>query len=205
MHIGILGAGPVGQSMARALVAIGHDVTLSSRDPDSDRMQAVLAELGSRASAAVPAQTVDQVRIVFLALRWDAIPDVLAQVADWGERILIDATNDLAAAHSTSHALQEMTGARVVKAFNTIGAEHYQDPIFAGTPATMLLCGDDAAARETTAALASELGFAPVDVGGLDRAPLLEAVARLWIMRMQQTGNRAMALSFVPKQPGGPA
>lgn len=206
MHIGILGAGFVGQSMARALVAIGYDVTLSSRDPGGQRMRDVVDGLGTRAAAATTAATVAEVDVVVVALRWDAIPSVMAEVDGWGDRVLIDATNRFdSPGSSSSHELQEMTGARVVKAFNTIGAEHYQDPVFAGIPASMPLCGDDPGARETTAALISELGFVPVDVGGLDRAPLLDALAELWVMRMRQTGERGFALSFVPKHPGGAA
>lgn len=203
MHIGILGAGFVGQSMARALVAIGYDVTLSSREPDGDRMQQVVADLGTRASAATAADTVAGVDVVFLALRWDAIPDVVAQVDTWQDKTLIDAANRFGSPDSSSQELQQMTGANVVKAFNTIGAEHYQDPTFAGTTASMPLCGDDPGAREVTAALTSELGFVPVDVGGLEHAWLLDALAELWIMRMRQTGERDFALSFVPKHLGG--
>ena len=203
MHIGILGSGFVGQSMARALVAIGYDVTLSSREPDAPRVREIVADLGTRVTAATAADTVADVEVVFLALRWEAIPDVMAEVGRWGDRVLIDAANRFDASGTSSRELQAMTGARVVKAFNTIGAEHYQDPIFSGLPAAMPLCGDDPAARETTAALISELGFVPVDVGGLDKAPLLDALAELWIMRMRQTGERDFALSYVPKHPGG--
>lgn len=203
MHIGILGSGFVGQSMARALVAIGYDVTLSSREPDAPRMREIVADIGTRVTAAAAADTVADVEVVFLALRWEAIPDVVAEVGGFGDRVLIDAANRLDASGTSSRELQDMTGARVVKAFNTIGAEHYQDPDFSGLPASMPLCGDDPAARETTAALISELGFVPVDVGGLDKAPLLDALAELWIMRMRQTNERDFALSFVPKHPGG--
>jgi 8-hydroxy-5-deazaflavin:NADPH oxidoreductase len=202
MHIGILGAGFVGQSMARALVAIGYDVTLSSREPDGERMQHVVADLGTRARAATVADAVAGVDIVFLALRWDAIPDAVAQVDTWQHKTLIDAANRLGSPGSSSAELQQMTGANVVKAFNTIGAEHYQDPMFAGMPASMPLCGDAPEARDVVAALISELGFVPVDVGGLEHAHLLDALAELWIMRMRQTGERDFALSFLPKHPG---
>ena len=41
MKIGVIGAGFVGQSFAKALVAVGHEVMLSSRDPHSERMQSL--------------------------------------------------------------------------------------------------------------------------------------------------------------------
>jgi len=203
MHIGILGSGFVGQSMARALVAIGYDVTLGSREPGSERIRGMVADLGSRVTAASHADTVAQVDTVFLALRWEAIPQVVGQIGEWAGKTLIDAANRIGTPGSPSRDLQEMTDANVVKAFNTIGAEHYQAPTFSGRPAAMPLCGDDADARQATAALAGELGFVPIDLGGLEHARLLDALAQLWIMRMMQTGERDFALTFVPKQPEG--
>src|SRR5262249_48773928 len=72
-------------------------------------------------------------------------------------------------------------GARVVKAFNTIGAQHMTDPRVGGERASMFLCGDDADARRIVAQLAETLGFEPVDAGPLRQARLLEPLALLWI------------------------
>lgn len=200
MLVGILGAGFVGQSMARALTAIGHEVVISSREPDSERMRDLIDDLGSRARAASVASTGEQADVVFLALPWSAIPDAVAQVADWTGKILIDAANDFRSARSTSEDLEELAaGARVVKSFNTIGAEHYLDPSFDGYPATMLLCGDDGEAKTVVASLAAELGFDPVDVGGLEHAPLLNGVAALWVHHMLRTGERDFAVMLKPK------
>jgi hypothetical protein len=68
-----------------------------------------------------------------------------------------------------------------VKAFNTTGANNMADPDYAGTPLTMFICGDDAEAKSTVAELAEALGFEAVDAGPLERARLLEPMARLWI------------------------
>jgi hypothetical protein len=68
-----------------------------------------------------------------------------------------------------------------VKAFNTTGAHNMADPRFGGQSASMFVCGDDAGAKRTVAALAEALGFEPVDAGPLTQARLLEPVAMLWI------------------------
>jgi 8-hydroxy-5-deazaflavin:NADPH oxidoreductase len=73
------------------------------------------------------------------------------------------------------------TGAKVVKAFNTIGAVHMADPRFAGQRASMFLCGDNAEAKSKIGQLATELEFDPVDCGPLRQARLLEPLAMLWI------------------------
>jgi predicted dinucleotide-binding enzyme len=56
-------------------------------------------------------------------------------------------------------------GSRVVKIFNTTDFNIMLDPRFGSESATMFLCGDDAAAKQAMAALASDLGFEPLDAG----------------------------------------
>jgi predicted dinucleotide-binding enzyme len=82
---------------------------------------------------------------------------------------------------SAGEELARLTGARVVKAFNTMGAEHYLDPMLGGEVASLLLAGDDAAAKQLVWSLAEQLGFAPVDAGPLSAAVYLESLAALWV------------------------
>ena len=63
---------------------------------------------------------------------------------------------------------------------NQIGAPMMDAPQLPGTP-VMFVCGDDAAAKDTTIGLVSELGFEAVDAGGLTLSRLLEPIALLWI------------------------
>ena len=63
---------------------------------------------------------------------------------------------------------------------NQIGAPMMDHPDVGGTPA-MFVCGDDAAAKEVTSGLVSELGFETVDAGDLTLARLLEPYALIWI------------------------
>jgi hypothetical protein len=67
-------------------------------------------------------------------------------------------------------------GARVVKAFNTIGAALMGDPAF-----DMMYCGDDAEAKRVVDGLIADTGMKPVDVGPLSNSRYLEQVAGLWI------------------------
>lgn len=72
-------------------------------------------------------------------------------------------------------------GARVVKAFNTMGYNVMAEPAFGGQAASLFLCGDDAVAKSPVATLGEEIGFEPVDCGALAAARHLEALAFLWI------------------------
>jgi predicted dinucleotide-binding enzyme len=182
MQIGIVGAGPVGTSLGKALQAAGHTIMFSSRDPQSAKMQALAAQTG--AAVGTVAQTVAFGEVVALAMGWDAIPDAVREGGDWSGKILIDANNRFgpsASGKSAAEDLAALTGARVVKAFNTIGAEHYKQPRMGGEAASMLVAGDDGAAKAVVMQLAAQMGFEPVDAGDLAAARHVENLAALWV------------------------
>jgi predicted dinucleotide-binding enzyme len=86
-------------------------------------------------------------------------------------------------------------GARVVKVFNTTGANNMANPDFGGIAATMFYCGDDAEAKAAAARLAADLGFDPVDAGNLEQARLLEPLALLWI-RLAYVQKQGREIAF---------
>src|SRR5205085_6992583 len=71
--------------------------------------------------------------------------------------------------------------ARMVKGFNTFGAEFHADPGLAGVPADVFFASDDAEAKKTLSDVATKAGFRPIDAGPLRNASVLENVAMLWI------------------------
>jgi NADPH-dependent F420 reductase len=191
MKIGIIGAGNVGGTLGKAWAAKGHDVTFGVRDPGDGKVRALVAETGGKGRAASVGEAAATAEVVVLATPWDATRDAIRAAGSLAGKIVVDATNPLrpdlsglALGHTTS-AGEEIArwapGARVVKAFNTIGAQHMADPRFGGERASMFVCGDDAAAKRTVAELAAALGFDPVDCGPLTQARLLEPLAMLWI------------------------
>lgn len=169
--IGIIGAGNVGSAIARGLKRAGHDVRTVGNDTEKLRETAAWAE------------------IVLLAVPFDAIDDVL-EAADGAlsDKILIDATNaldaqmNLAVGFTTSGAevLQsKVPGAWVVKAFNTVFAQHMDTGKLGEKPLTAFVASDYADARETVLELAGGIGFDTVDAGPLKNARLLEPLAYL--------------------------
>lgn len=189
MTISIIGAGNVGLALARNLIAKGESVCFGV--PDPAKYAAAVAALGAKAQIGTVAQAVAAGDLVVLAVPYNAARQVAESIADWGGKVLVDATNPLAPAlaglalgTTTSGAeqvAQWARGARVVKAFNTTGAENMADPRYPGGAVFMPVAGDDADARSRVVALATRLGFDAVDVGPLSAARYLEPFAMTWI------------------------
>ena len=201
MKIGIIGAGNIGGTLGRAWAAKGHEVVFGVRDPRGPKVQELVKATGGKARAASPAEAAAHGEVVLLATPWAAARAALGGAGDLTGKILIDATNPLrpdlsglTLGHTTS-AAEEVArwapGAKVVKAFNTIGAQHMANPRFGTQSASMLICGDDAAAKKAVLALAEVLGFDPVDAGPLAQARLLEPLAMLWISLAYAYGHGA--------------
>lgn len=187
--IAILGAGNVGIALARAWIARGERVVFGV--PDPDKYREAVAALGPSATVGKPPGAIDAAEVVVLATPYAAALEIARSVADWGGRILVDATNPLApglaglSVGTTTSGAEQIAaaahGARVVKAFNTTGAENMADSRYPGGAVFMPVCGDDAAARGRVIELAAGIGFDAVDCGGLAAARYLEPFAMTWI------------------------
>ncbi len=93
-------------------------------------------------------------------------------------------------ARSTTQDLVDLLpGARFVKAFNTIGAENLASARERRTTAVIFVAGDDAEAKRTALALASEIGFQAEDAGPLANAKALEEMVKIWLAVSQQHGR----------------
>jgi 8-hydroxy-5-deazaflavin:NADPH oxidoreductase len=168
--VGIIGAGRLGQAMARTARRAGREVVIAnSRGPES--LASVVSNLGEGVSAG----TVDEAAsaaIVVIAVPWDRVPAAV-QGLDWNGQIVIDATNDWAADDLNGRTSSELVadlvaGARVVKAANTLGAEVLSsDPHEAGGRRVIFVSGDDADAKAEVVALFQDAGFAAIDLGDL--------------------------------------
>jgi 8-hydroxy-5-deazaflavin:NADPH oxidoreductase len=196
MIIGILGAGSVGRGLAEAFIAAGHQVIFGVRDPESPKTQTALNTLSNVQAVSIP-DAVQGAELVINALPWPAAGEAAASISDWDNKILIDASNRFGGGSAAEDLARMAHGARVVKAFNMIGAEHYKNPIFDGQAASMLYAGDDSEAKATVRQLLEELGFDPIDAGSLDKARLVEGLAELWVSLMRSGMGRNMAFRLI--------
>lgn len=159
-------------------------------------MKELVAKAGKSARAATAADAAAS-DVVLVATPWPATKAVIASTNLAG-KVVIDATNpllpdlsglDLGTTTSAAEAIAAWApGARVVKAFNTVGYPVMADPVVAGQKAVMFYCGDDAGAKGIAGQLATELGFNAIDAGPLAQARLLEPFALLWISLAMKQG-----------------
>jgi 8-hydroxy-5-deazaflavin:NADPH oxidoreductase len=191
MRIVIIGAGHVGAGLGRAFAAVGHDIVFGVRDPESAKTLAALAEIAG-ASATFPAEAVAGADLVVFALRPVGLAATLAEIGSLDGRLVIDAMNrfDGDPLRSTTQDLVEsLPGAKIAKAFNTIGAENYATARDREQRAAMLVAGDDPEAKRAAMDLAAELGFQAEDAGPLANAKVLEDMVKVWAVLAQAHGR----------------
>jgi hypothetical protein len=202
MNITFIGIGQVGGALAGHLARAGQRVTIAARDAGSDSVQAALAATPSLVARPV-AEAVAGAEVVFLAVPFGAVEAALQSAGDLAGKVLVDCTNPVGP--GVSHGLDnEISGgefvqnlapeARVVKAFTIYGYENFQDSAYPGygdlKPA-MLIAGDDAEAKGVVGALCEQLGWEPVDTGGIATSLHLEHMTLLWVKMARVQGQGA--------------
>ena len=200
MNIAFIGHGRVGGALADHMQRAGHPVTITTADPAAASVAAALAQ-NPDLRVADAAQALPDAEVVVLATPFAAVEAVIAAAGDWlTGKLLIDCTNPvgpglshgLGDGRSGSQLIQSLlTDTRVVKAFSVYGAENFADSAYPGygVPPAMLFCGDDAVAKTVAARLIGELGWRPVDVGGLAQALHLEHMTLLWVRMVRVDGH----------------
>ena len=191
MRIAIIGAGNVGGGLGKAFTEAGHEVVFGVRDPDSTKTMAALADIPA-ATAASPSEAVDGADAIVFAIRPVAINATVADLPPLDGRVVIDAMNrfDGDPSRSTTQDLADrLPGARLAKAFNTIGHENLATASRRETPATMFVAGDDEEAKRVAMLLAAEIGFLAEDAGGLSNAKALEEMVKVWLALTQTHGR----------------
>ncbi len=197
MKVGILGSGDVARSLGTGFVASGHHVMLGSREPGNPKIEEWARGTGGAGSGGTFTEAAKFGEVVVVATLGVASSDVvrLAGPDYFTGKVVIDATNPLqfdgsgpprlAIGFSTSagEELQKLLPrARVVKAFNIVGNAHFYRPTFPGGPPDMIICGNDASAKETVTHLLHEFGWPNViDIGGIEGARELETLCILWV------------------------
>ncbi len=175
----IIGFGKIGQALAKAFARKGIEVSVATtRDPE--RFAADAAAIGP---TIIPTTLTEAVKadILFLAVRFDAHPDVAKALPTWQGKTIVDVTNaygvppeQLGGQPSARVVAQAFTGGKLVKGFNHLGAAILgQDPAVHGGRRVVYLASDDDDAAAEVGSLAENLGFAPVQLGGLSEGGLL--------------------------------
>jgi predicted dinucleotide-binding enzyme len=177
VKIGVIGSGNVGSALGRVWAAAGHPVMFSSRHVEDD--QRLATGIGGNARAGTPAEAAAFGEVLLFAVPYGALPELGQSLKDAIKgKVVIDACNpfpkrdgDIAERAREKGAglmsAELLPGARIVRAFNAVGATRmgqvHEDPGKVGMP----IAGDDEEAVEVATGLIREIGFEPVLVGGL--------------------------------------
>ena len=179
MSYAIIGFGKIGHALAKAFGRKGIEVSVATtRDPES--FASAAASIGP---TIVPKKLAEAVKsdIIFLAVRFESHRDVAKALPTWKGKTIIDVTNaygvppeQLGGQPSSKAVAQAFTGARLVKGFNhLVAAVLDQDPAVHGGRRVVFLASDDDGAAAEIGALAENLGFSPITLGGLLEGGLL--------------------------------
>ena len=213
MKIGILGSGGVAQSLAAGFIGRGDSVMLGTRET---------AKLAGWKTAAGPAASVGSFAdtaafgeaIVLATLGTATVAAVeAAGSASFDGKVVIDVTNPLTFERgfpeltigfndSLGESVQRaIPKAKVVKAFNTVGAELMVNPRLPGGPPDMFMAGNDAEAKAFVAAIVRDFNWNVVDLGGIEQSRQLEALCVVWVQYGRKTGTFTHAFKLLHQQP----
>ena len=194
MKVGIIGSGVVAQTLGAGFLKHGHQVAMGTRDSAKLREWAEKnpgAKIGSMRDAAVFGE------VIVLAVAGEAAIEALKQAgaAAIDGKPVIDVCNPIGGGPPVNGVLSFFTTmkdslmerlqkafpqAHFVKAFNSVGAAQMVDPHFAGGRPTMFICGDNAAAKTTVAAICDQFGWDVEDMGAVEAARAIEPLCMLW-------------------------
>lgn len=179
--IAIIGNGNVGSALERGITRAGYEVRATGREKVRET-----AEWGD---------------VIILAVPFSAVPEAANTIGDAASgKVLIDVTNalndqmGLAIGFTTSGAeeLQKRAaGAKVVKAFNTVFAQHMDSGRLGEETLTVFAASDDDEARNAALELAKAIGFDGVNAGPLQNARWLETLGLLNITLGYVVGHGA--------------
>ncbi|KJC47546.1 NAD(P)-binding domain-containing protein [Bradyrhizobium sp. LTSP857] len=184
MSYAIVGFGKIGQALAHAFARKNIGVTVASRRPPE-----VLAPQARAIGPTVVARSLRdalEADTIILAVPFGEHREVAKSLSSWRGKTIIDATNgfgeELDGLLSSAVVAKAFTGAKLVKGFNHLGAAKLAaDPIVEGGHRVVFLSSDDDDATAPVAALAKQLGFAPVKLGKLNEGgALVHARGRTW-------------------------
>ena len=188
MSTAIIGVGSIGKAVATHLVEGGETVILTSRT--QSKAEQLASELGPSASAAGVAEAIDQADAVIFAVWLDAIKELVHEHATRLDgKVVIDPSNPIGPdgnggytrtlpdGVSSASVIAGLlpSGARLVKAFGTLTAEHLALTAHRSPDQVVLFyAADDDTAASTAERLILAAGFDPVNIGGLDQAIRIE-------------------------------
>ena len=217
MNIAVFGTGTVGPAVAAALVALGHDVVIGTRDPEATLARTEAGPMGgvpfaqwhaehpgirltTFADAAAGADL-----IVNATNGSGSLPALTAAgEANLAGKVIMDIANPLDFSQGFPPSLDPVNtdslgeqlqrafpAARVVKTLNTMNASVMVDPgSVAGGDHSVFVSGNDADAKAKVSGLLADLGHRDIiDLGDITTARGTEMLLPVWLRLWGALGN----------------
>ncbi len=210
MRIGIIGSGNMGRSLGILWAEQGHQVYFGSRTKEKGEAVADLA--GNSTQGGTNDEAAAFAEVLLYTIRGVNPGEVISNIEILSGKVLIDCNNfeipEGFAYPSIEQSLaeklaSEVPKAKVVKAFNTMAQEVFE---LAPTPlkdynVSCFVAGDDEEARNIVMKIAEDIGFNPVDCGGLRNARLLEGMGnfiRFMIIGQKLGSYATVSVNMLP-------
>jgi predicted dinucleotide-binding enzyme len=172
------------------------------RDPLSPKVEALRRAYPAAQVAAI-LDALEASRVLLVSTPHGAVADLVQMYCPAIDgKLVIDASNDFGAAvaNNIQTILQAAPQAKVYRAFNALGWEIFADPHFEAASADLFYCGADNEHRPQVESLIAAAGLRPVWVGGLESAPVVDALGMLWVTLAFRRGRgRAIALKLLER------
>lgn len=204
MKIGILGTGMVGETLGTKFTELGHEVRMGSRTANNENATKWVKATGSKASQGTFEGAANFGEMAFICLKGTVFLDVAKTLkpATLAGKILVDVSNPLDFSHGMPPSLsicnanslgeevqKAVPAARVVKTLNIVNCEVMVDPAKGGNP-SMLLCGNDAEAKNKVTGLLKDMGWRDIiDLGDITKSRGTEMLLPLWLNLFGLFGN----------------
>lgn len=205
MKIAIIGTGNVGSALAKGFAKAGHEVITGSRDVLKSKNNE-LANYSPNISQKTIKEAISEAEIVVFTTPPAPAVEVAGDFPELKSKIIIDTTNALfnppAPFKTAFEGIKAKTGSsKVVKCFNSTGAENMENPRYGNIGIDMFMAGSDLESKNIVAGLAKDLGFDECyDFGGDDRVELLEQLAFSWInLAIFQKNGRNFAFKIIKR------
>jgi predicted dinucleotide-binding enzyme len=202
VNVGVIGSGNIGGTVAKLFAAAGHKVAVSnSRGPET--LRDLVQEIGPNAHAATVEEAAEFGDVVMEAIPFGLYEKLPADKLSG--KVFVTASNyypgrdgevDHGGLASSELVQKHLSGARVVKAFNTIYYERLRDNGRTDVPVeereTIFVAGDDEEAKRIVSGLIEEIGFAPVDTGTLAESRRQQPGSPIYNVQMRPEKAREM-------------
>lgn len=184
MKIAVLGSGKVGGTLGAKWARAGHEIKFGVRDPEEKRRHTDPDWASFNILFLTVADAIRDSDVVLFAVPTAEVAGIIASHGSYLDgKILIDSTNDFRSDQMSkvNELVAAAPSAKVFRAFNSLGWENFENPMFDGVQADLFYCGPkEGDASVTVKALIEEIGLRPIQIGDLDKIAIVDSIVRLW-------------------------